>query len=180
MDISAPGEDIYSTLPALGGNYGNMSGTSMACPVTAGLLTLMRCRFPSETNSQITTRLYSSADSMPSEPLFLQGLMGAGKINAFRALQDALGVEETPSIDDFDIKIYYLNDGRSSLIIASSRVLECSIDIYDASGRLAGELFEGQLLGEKRLDLSDLSSGSYVYRINTLEGCFTGKIEIIK
>ncbi|MBN2362571.1 S8 family serine peptidase [candidate division WOR-3 bacterium] len=180
VDVSAPGEDIYSTLPSLGGNYGLMSGTSMACPVTAGLLTLMRCRFPSETNSQIITRLYASADSMPAEPLILQGLMGAGKINAFRALQDALSVEETPCIKDFDIKIYHLNDGRTSLIIASSRGLECKIDLFDASGRLTTRLFEGQLLGEKRLDLSGLSSGSYIYRISSVEGFFTGKIEIIK
>ena len=39
VDLAAPGTGIYSTLP--GGNYGNMSGTSMSCPYVSGVAALI-------------------------------------------------------------------------------------------------------------------------------------------
>ena len=39
VDLSAPGGDIYSCLP--GNAYGLMSGTSMACPLVAGVIALI-------------------------------------------------------------------------------------------------------------------------------------------
>jgi len=44
LDIFAPGEDIYSTLP--GNKYHEDSGTSMAAPVVAGIGALIREYFP--------------------------------------------------------------------------------------------------------------------------------------
>lgn len=85
IDISAPGVNIYSTVPF--GSYMYMDGTSMACPITAGLVTLMRCQFPGENNAQIIQRLYDAADAMPSCSYYNNGYMGAGKINALASLQ---------------------------------------------------------------------------------------------
>ena len=42
VDLAAPGSSIYSTLP--GGTYGNMSGTSMACPHVSGVAALIVSR----------------------------------------------------------------------------------------------------------------------------------------
>ncbi len=39
VDLAAPGSNIYSILP--GGSYGNMSGTSMACPHVSGVAALI-------------------------------------------------------------------------------------------------------------------------------------------
>lgn len=44
VDFFAPGVDIYSTVPDF--NYANASGTSMACPATAGVAALVRSYFP--------------------------------------------------------------------------------------------------------------------------------------
>lgn len=89
IDITAPGDSVYydgilSTVPF--GNYAWMPGTSMSCPLTAGLVALMRCQFPSETNAQITTRLYNAADPMSSCSYYNAGQMGAGRINAQAAV----------------------------------------------------------------------------------------------
>ena len=44
VDFFAPGVDIYSTVPD--GTYEYASGTSMACPATAGVAALIRSYFP--------------------------------------------------------------------------------------------------------------------------------------
>lgn len=44
VDVFAPGVDIYSTKN--GGGYINESGTSMACPVTAGVAAVLRSYYP--------------------------------------------------------------------------------------------------------------------------------------
>jgi subtilisin family serine protease len=52
VDVFAPGVNIYSTLPG-GNKYGNFSGTSMACPVVAGLGALILEYFPDLSAEQL-------------------------------------------------------------------------------------------------------------------------------
>ncbi|RYD99808.1 MAG: peptidase S8 [Sphingobacteriales bacterium] len=59
-DVFAPGKYIYSTLP--GGNvYGNLSGTSMAAPVTSGIAALVRSYFPNLSAPQVKYVIENSA-----------------------------------------------------------------------------------------------------------------------
>ena len=44
VDLFAPGVDVYATVP--GGKYESLSGTSMACPSTAGVAAIIRGYFP--------------------------------------------------------------------------------------------------------------------------------------
>ena len=55
VDVAAPGANIYSTL--IGGQYGLMSGTSMASPHVAGLAGLLRSRGIVTTRDAIRTRI---------------------------------------------------------------------------------------------------------------------------
>jgi len=58
VDIFAPGVQIYSTTPEQG--YGNASGTSMACPVTAGVAAVLRSNFPDLTAVQVKSIMMDS------------------------------------------------------------------------------------------------------------------------
>jgi subtilisin family serine protease len=62
VDICAPGSAIRSTLP--GNEYGNMSGTSMACPHVSGVAALIVSHFggPGFTNEMLKEKLLKSAN----------------------------------------------------------------------------------------------------------------------
>jgi len=61
VDFFAPGVDIYSTVPDY--NYGNASGTSMACPATAGVAALIRSYFPELSAAQVREVLMGTTSS---------------------------------------------------------------------------------------------------------------------
>jgi thermitase len=51
MAVSAPGVDIYSTLP--NNKYGALSGTSMSTPYVAGLVGIMKSINPALTTQEV-------------------------------------------------------------------------------------------------------------------------------
>ena len=60
VDVFSPGVNIYSTIPG-GNTYGNSSGTSMACPVVAGIAALVWEYYPAFTAKQIKEIIEQSA-----------------------------------------------------------------------------------------------------------------------
>lgn len=98
IDIFAPGEDIYSTLP--GNEYGYESGTSMAAPVVAGVAALIRSYFPELSAAEVRTLLMETATQykkyvkVPGQPKTLGTLdymsRSGGIVNAERAVAAAL------------------------------------------------------------------------------------------
>ena len=58
VDLFAPGTEIYATVP--GNKYENKQGTSMACPVTAGVAAMVWSRFPKLTYLQLKDILLKS------------------------------------------------------------------------------------------------------------------------
>ncbi|MFM7016151.1 MAG: S8 family peptidase [Bacteroidota bacterium] len=97
VDLFAPGVEIYSCLP--GSKYGNESGTSMACPVVAGVTALVWSYFPTLTAIQIRDAIINSVDvdnsttPMPGKskkivPFNTLSKTG-GRINAAKAVENA-------------------------------------------------------------------------------------------
>lgn len=77
VDVAAPGENILSTVP---GGYASMTGTSMSCPLVAGVVGLLwSFATPSTTNTQIRAALENNCDTFT--------WVRHGRINAFKALQ---------------------------------------------------------------------------------------------
>ena len=81
--ISSPGTQILSTLP--NNRYGNLTGTSMATPMVAGISALVISQNPGIKNTEVKSRIMASAVDL-GEP-GLDDQFGAGRINAFQALQ---------------------------------------------------------------------------------------------
>src|SRR5882757_869077 len=60
VDVFSPGVQIYSTLPG-GNKYGNLQGTSMACPLVAGIAALTLEYFPTLSAKQLKYVIEKSA-----------------------------------------------------------------------------------------------------------------------
>jgi len=91
VDVSAPGGGseggIYSTI--LNGEYGFKSGTSMATPLVAGLLGLVKSYHPGWNNDEIILQVIGTADDIDNLNPGYENQMGSGRINAYRALSES-------------------------------------------------------------------------------------------
>ena len=97
VDLFAPGVEIYSCLPE--SKYGNESGTSMACPVVAGVTALIWSYFPNLTVTQVREAIINSVE-VDNETTTLPGSSKkivpfntlsktGGRINAAKAVENA-------------------------------------------------------------------------------------------
>jgi thermitase len=92
LDVAAPGDQVYSTLP--GGTYGHESGTSMASPHVAGLAALLFSYMPSLSNTQVSNIIEETADDFGAAGW--DQFYGYGRINVGRALA-RIGLQTIPS-----------------------------------------------------------------------------------
>ena len=71
-------------------SYEYATGTSMAAPIVAGAVALLKDRFPGITREQIIQRLQGTADDltqMNTNPIYMTSL-GTGRLNVYRALTE--------------------------------------------------------------------------------------------
>lgn len=95
VDVFAPGVQIYSTIPG-GNQYGNASGTSMACPVVSGIAALIWSHYPKLKVKDIKAIIESTV-MKPGEPVKKPGTSDkmdlselsrtGGIVNAFEAVK---------------------------------------------------------------------------------------------
>ena len=91
VDIAAPGTVIYSTIPT--SSYGTMSGTSMATPMVASAVAVMRAVKPNISAKEIKETLCSSSDKLSA----LTGkVISGGRLNAYNAVK-AIMTTATPT-----------------------------------------------------------------------------------
>ena len=88
VDVSAPGENIWSTMG--NGSYGYKNGTSMAAPHVAGVAALVWASNMNLTNIQVRQIIEGTCDNIDNlNPNYL-GKLGKGRINAWKALRSAI------------------------------------------------------------------------------------------
>jgi cell wall-associated protease len=105
VDVFAPGVGIYSTIPG-GNTYGNASGTSMACPLVAGVAAFIMQYYPNLTPQQVKLAIEKTAQA-PKEKVKKPGTdekvnmselaKTGGIINAFEAIKYASTMNEDPA-----------------------------------------------------------------------------------
>ncbi len=84
VDVAAPGEDIYSTLPndLTGGRYGYLSGTSMSTPLTSATAALIWSSPYGTSALSVRSRLQSTSQKLSGTSTY----WSAGRINARAAV----------------------------------------------------------------------------------------------
>lgn len=92
IDVMAPGQGIYSCLAGGDQAYGTLSGTSMACPLVAGLVGLMLSKNKELPPAVIEQCLKSTCDNIDAANVSYIGNLGAGRINARAALDCLPGI----------------------------------------------------------------------------------------
>jgi len=109
IDVCAPGESILSA--ALGGGYETWQGTSASCPTVAGIAALIMSVAPELTPAEVESTIVHTCDDIyPQNPGFAYGILGHGRVNAFKAL---LEVSHYLILDDMIIDDNGNNDGRA-------------------------------------------------------------------
>jgi subtilisin family serine protease len=106
VDVAAPGENIYSTLP--GGRFGYMTGTSQATAFVSGIAALLLAHDPKLTPQEIKDIIMRSVDPVPE---LKELIVSGGKVNAYSSLKLD---EELKKSRQSGSAVSYLNQDKES------------------------------------------------------------------
>ena len=181
VDISAPGIDI---LAVVSDSYNYYSGTSFSAALVSGLAGLMWSWYPSYSNEEIQQLIEDNADPIDYLNPGFEGLLGAGRINAFNCIITEIKTDLiTPKF--FTLSQNYPNPFNAQTTIQYSLPLqsEVTISIYDILGQTIETIDEGiKPAAEHRLiwNSEDYSSGIYFYTIKFGDYTDTKKMVLLK
>jgi PKD repeat protein len=129
VDISAPGGGseggILSTIP--GDGYELMSGTSMATPMIAGCLGLLKSYHPDWSNDQLINQLVGTADNIDSLNPDYINMLGTGRVNAFRMLTE----ENVQPFLKLDLTSFNSEDENGNEINEPGELITLNFDLHN-------------------------------------------------
>ena len=107
VDVSAPGSAVQTTNCVASicpnpewGSHTYISGTSFATPNVAGVIALIRARYPTYTPAQVVSRLTSTVDDLGYAGW--DNRFGLGRVNAYRAVGASVAASPRPAGDGLE------------------------------------------------------------------------------
>ncbi|MCB0466310.1 MAG: S8/S53 family peptidase [Aequorivita sp.] len=165
VDICAPGYRISTT--ANNNNYSINRGTSFSSPIVAGVAALMFSVNPSLTPNQVRDILKNTADDIyqiPENAPYI-GLLGTGRVNAYRAVKEAQCMLNPNPELDLMVRNSEEDDGTEP--DTTTEYLWRSNDIW------VRNLNDGRNIQEHENPIYNTSSPNYVYVRVTNNSCVT-------
>jgi subtilisin family serine protease len=175
VDISAPGGDFsgagggfLSTFvnPSSfygGALYGEFQGTSMASPYVGSLAALIRSLHPAWGPADAMFQILATADSVDAVNPSYRGKMGAGRINAYRALSET-PPPAAPKIAFTSISVTDAGSGNSDGRLDPGETGKITISLENTWGDLTG----GVVTLTASSPAANVTSG--VWNVGTLKG----------
>lgn len=156
VDLSAPGENIHSTVFTTAGSYQSWDGTSMASPLVASCFGLLKSANPEQSNDWLIDNMMSTADPIDDNNPNFAGQLGAGRINIFSALAHNLFPQL--SYDSYSLSL--INDNGDNLLSPGEEAL-MRINLFNDPGWVDAEDVTGILRSSSQYVTITDSTGSY-------------------
>ncbi len=196
IDLGAPGTSIYSTTTS--GNYGNLTGTSMATPHVAGAIAFMYAvapvsfiqsykTNPGPTSLIVKDKILQGVDPKPTLTGFT---VSGGRLNIHNSgilMQNPTGTlgnqNEIPK--QFRLYMNYPNPFNPTTLIKFDipKIGFVSLKIFNILGVEVAVLENGIVqagVHQKVFDASNLPSGVYFYKLGAGDFSETRKMTLIK
>lgn len=199
VDICAPGYDV--ALAGGNGIYGVSSGSSFAAPVVSGVISLMLSVNPCLTPDEVLEILQVTAVNVDEMNPNYAGKLGAGLVNAHEAVLEARALLPTCGEVDNIAVGSISNAYNAESNVADLTELSNSVQIYpnpavnqvqiDSDGGMISEVLfldlsgsvvkHTQLNGANTVDISNLSPGVYMLKLQTIDGAqITSKLQVVR
>ncbi|MEA2076542.1 MAG: S8/S53 family peptidase [Candidatus Marinimicrobia bacterium] len=140
VDISAPGENMYSTYLTKESTYAYLRGTSMASPFVASCLGLLKSVYPDSTNDWLVDRILENTDPIDDINPDYAGQIGTGRVNIFKALM----FDKLPKLS-FTDKIVNITDGDVDSVLNPGEEITLFIELKNDTGWTAASNVQGIL-----------------------------------
>ncbi|MCT4559774.1 MAG: S8 family serine peptidase [Crocinitomicaceae bacterium] len=180
IDVTAPGVVVRSTFFPGNSAYGNLSGTSMACPMVAGLAAMLKSYDESLTAAQLRSLIKSGCDDISATSGNYSGQLGKGRINAKNSIQLLSGVNLSQTLDDSFVYQVYPNPASDKIYLKTNEDVGVGslVLIYDFTGKVVRQYEPGLLIKQTpiELDVIGLTEGLYTVQFQYKDYAKTTRI----
>jgi len=143
VDISAPGESMYSTYLTKEGGYKYLNGTSMASPFVASCLGLLKSVYPDSTNNWLVNRLLENTDPIDDINPDYAGQIGSGRVNILKSLV----FDKWPKLS-FENQTETITSGDGDSILNPGENINLIIELKNDPGWATASNVQGVLRSE--------------------------------